>query len=316
MVAEYGGLPSTDEGGIKYVLQDWQGSTRAIVSNTGFVNARMDYQAFGEEIQTGIGQRTTTQGFDASNNLQDKYALTKRDEATGLDHTWFRKNENRAGRWTSPDPYNGSMSLGNPQSFNRYSYVNNQPTNFIDPSGLFTVCRTYSEGWVDPVTHVVNVHERTECTSYFENGGGGTIYDPGRNGGGIGDPGNHGGGVRIERDGGSTPSEPKTKKDDEYKDYNECERAEKRKCYEKGANSFYDNAPTYMFFGALGFAGGMNTIYSIIKGVSLWGVTRIAGVIGLTVGAVLGLRRAALEGDRLDKECRADIPKKCEKYKK
>jgi hypothetical protein len=26
--------------------------------------------------------------------------------------------------------------LGNPQSFNRYSYVENQPTNFIDPSGL------------------------------------------------------------------------------------------------------------------------------------------------------------------------------------
>jgi hypothetical protein len=28
------------------------------------------------------------------------------------------------------------MSLGDPQSFNRYSYVNNDPVNFIDPSGL------------------------------------------------------------------------------------------------------------------------------------------------------------------------------------
>jgi hypothetical protein len=28
------------------------------------------------------------------------------------------------------------MNLGNPQSFNRYSYVENEPTNFIDPSGL------------------------------------------------------------------------------------------------------------------------------------------------------------------------------------
>ncbi len=28
------------------------------------------------------------------------------------------------------------MSLGNPQSFNRYSYVENEPTNFVDPSGL------------------------------------------------------------------------------------------------------------------------------------------------------------------------------------
>ncbi|MBK7704839.1 MAG: hypothetical protein IPJ30_03455 [Acidobacteria bacterium] len=58
------------------------------------------------------------------------------DPATGLNHTWFRKNENRAGRWTSPDPYNGSSSVGNPQSWNRYSYVESQPTNFVDPSGL------------------------------------------------------------------------------------------------------------------------------------------------------------------------------------
>ncbi len=28
------------------------------------------------------------------------------------------------------------MNLGNPQSFNRYSYVENEPTNFVDPSGL------------------------------------------------------------------------------------------------------------------------------------------------------------------------------------
>ena len=57
----------------------------------------------------------------------------------GLDHTWFRKLENRGGRWTSPDPYNGSASIGNGQSWNRYSYVDNQPTNYVDPSGLFMI---------------------------------------------------------------------------------------------------------------------------------------------------------------------------------
>lgn len=135
-VAEYGGLQSTDEGGVKYLLADWQGSTRAIASNTGFVQTRLDYSAYGEEIASGIGQRTAAQGFGSVNSLRQKYGLTERDEATGLDHTWFRKNENRAGRWTSPDPYNGSMSTGNPQSFNRFSYVGNEPANFIDPSGL------------------------------------------------------------------------------------------------------------------------------------------------------------------------------------
>ncbi len=141
-VAEYGGLQATDEGGVKYVLQDHQGSSRAILSNSGFVNARIDYTAFGEEINSGIGQRTTAQGFGSSNTLNQKYALTERDKATGLDHTWFRKLENQAGRWTSPDPYNGSMNLGSPQSFNRYSYVENQPTNFVDPSGLLLILFT------------------------------------------------------------------------------------------------------------------------------------------------------------------------------
>ncbi|MBK9438868.1 MAG: hypothetical protein IPN51_12970 [Chloracidobacterium sp.] len=28
------------------------------------------------------------------------------------------------------------MSIGDPQSFNRYHYVGNDPLNFIDPSGL------------------------------------------------------------------------------------------------------------------------------------------------------------------------------------
>lgn len=136
MIAEYGGLHATDEGGVKYVLQDWQGSSRAVIGQTGVIKARMDYTAFGEEIQAGIGLRTSTQGFNVSSNLEQKYSRTERDKATGLDHTWFRKLENQAGRWTSPDPYNGSASLGNPQSFNRYNYVENQPTNFIDPSGL------------------------------------------------------------------------------------------------------------------------------------------------------------------------------------
>ncbi|MGH9904947.1 MAG: hypothetical protein ACRD8U_05095, partial [Pyrinomonadaceae bacterium] len=39
-------------------------------------------------------------------------------------------------RFDQPDPYDGSYSLTDPQSFNRYAYVNNDPVNFVDPSGL------------------------------------------------------------------------------------------------------------------------------------------------------------------------------------
>jgi hypothetical protein len=40
------------------------------------------------------------------------------------------------GRWLSPDPYDGSYDGSNPQSFNRYTYVMNNPLAAVDPSGL------------------------------------------------------------------------------------------------------------------------------------------------------------------------------------
>ena|SRR5688572_14378761 len=39
-------------------------------------------------------------------------------------------------RFDQPDPYGGSYDLTDPQSFNRYSYVQNDPVNFVDPNGL------------------------------------------------------------------------------------------------------------------------------------------------------------------------------------
>ena len=120
LVADYGGLSQTDEGGVKFLQQDIRGSTRCVTSISGNVLARMDYQAFGEQIPSNIGQRTMT-GFASSDSIRHRYALTENDTATGLADTWWRKLENRAGRWTSPDPYNGSISLADSQSFNRYS---------------------------------------------------------------------------------------------------------------------------------------------------------------------------------------------------
>src|SRR5229473_6034020 len=54
--------------------------------------------------------------------------MTERDDATGLDHTGWRKYESTSGRWTSPDPRGGTL--------NAYSYSGNDPVNLVDPSGL------------------------------------------------------------------------------------------------------------------------------------------------------------------------------------
>lgn len=119
---------------LRYVLTDVQGSTRALLNSSGAVLARHDYLPYGEEIVAGIGLRTSGQGFGATDTNRQKYGLTERDDTTGLDHTWWRKYENRSGRWTSPDPLRGRID--NPQSFNAYTYAANDPVNFVDPTGL------------------------------------------------------------------------------------------------------------------------------------------------------------------------------------
>jgi len=58
------------------------------------------------------------------------------DSESNLEHTWFRQFSSTQGRWTSPDPYLGSVDVGNPQSLNRYSYVIDNALSLIDPLGL------------------------------------------------------------------------------------------------------------------------------------------------------------------------------------
>lgn len=138
LVSEYG-LPGEGSGGIKYVHQGPRGSIGSVTNSNGFVVARTDHQAFGEEIGWGVGSRSLEQGYAAEPVTRQGYALTERD-STGLAHTWFRKYESLGGRWTSPDPYKGAMVPEDPQSFNRYSYVTNDPVNSVDPTGLYTAC--------------------------------------------------------------------------------------------------------------------------------------------------------------------------------
>ena len=156
--------------GLRYVLSDQQGSARTVMNNSGVgtssVVARHDYLPFGEEIWAGTGLRSSAQGFGVIDTNRHKFALTQRDDATGLDHTLWRKYDNFSGRWTSPDPYRGSMAIANPQSFNRYTYVQNDPVNFIDPTGLFCVEWTTYE---DTPTELRIISHR-EC--YLEDGGG------------------------------------------------------------------------------------------------------------------------------------------------
>ena len=84
------------------------------------------YTPYGQEINPTISA--------IGNNY--KYTGMEQDAETDLGHTQYRQFTPVEGRWMSPDPYNGSYDLTNPQSFNRYGYVNNQPMQAFDPYGL------------------------------------------------------------------------------------------------------------------------------------------------------------------------------------
>jgi uncharacterized protein RhaS with RHS repeats len=59
-----------------------------------------------------------------------------------------RHYDPQRGRFAQADPLGmGAASLENPQSLNLYSYVQNDPVNFADPSGLLTICYWNLVGW-------------------------------------------------------------------------------------------------------------------------------------------------------------------------
>jgi RHS repeat-associated protein len=113
VVAEYG-QGDGDEGGLRYVFTDRQGSARVLTDAQGQVASRRDYEPFGEELAAGTGRRTAAQGYGALDGTRQRFAQTERDAATGLDHAWWRKLDSRQGRWTSPDPYSGGVDIAEP----------------------------------------------------------------------------------------------------------------------------------------------------------------------------------------------------------
>jgi len=52
------------------------------------------------------------------------------------DEAMMRRYNRWWSRFDQPDPYDGSYNLADPQSLNRYSYVQNDPVNYVDPTGL------------------------------------------------------------------------------------------------------------------------------------------------------------------------------------
>jgi RHS repeat-associated protein len=106
----------------KPVVLDRLGSVRAWIDSQSNVE-RTKYYPFGEERQV-------------TRNDRRKFTTYIRDSFSELDYAEQRYYSSALGRFITPDPYAGSVQLGNPDTWNRYAYVNNDPVNKTDPHGL------------------------------------------------------------------------------------------------------------------------------------------------------------------------------------
>jgi RHS repeat-associated protein len=111
-----------------YRHSDWLGSSRLASTTTRTVYSDTAYGAYGEAYaESGTQDRNFT-GQDQDIVPSGSYPLYD---------FLMREYHPTWGRWVSPDPAGlAAANPGNPQSWNRYAYVLNNPTNFVDPLGL------------------------------------------------------------------------------------------------------------------------------------------------------------------------------------
>jgi RHS repeat-associated protein len=130
-----------NSGEYEYATADHLGSPRAWTDPNGnlIAGGRHDYLPFGEELFAGYGTRTTDQGYAASaqqDGQRKQFGSYERDSESGLDFVQARYYSSLHRRFTSTDPlyYQRTMVI-DPQQFNLYAYVRNNPLKFNDPSG-------------------------------------------------------------------------------------------------------------------------------------------------------------------------------------
>jgi RHS repeat-associated protein len=108
---------------LEFYHLDVLGSVRMVTNAAGAVVKRHDYFAFGEDIMGPEGDPR-------------RFTAKERDAETELHYFGARYYRSVWGRFTSVDPVMDTKeAVIDPQLWNRYTYVANRPTLYIDPDG-------------------------------------------------------------------------------------------------------------------------------------------------------------------------------------
>jgi len=105
-----------------YYHSDHLGSSNVITNDVGEEVQTLEYRPY--------GQVNVNEGEDVANH---KFTGKELDASTGLYYYGARYYDAEIGRFISADPI--VQKFANPQTLNRYSYCNNNPINYVDPTG-------------------------------------------------------------------------------------------------------------------------------------------------------------------------------------
>jgi RHS repeat-associated protein len=125
---------------VRYVLDDHQGSIAALATSGGSLAVNESFTPFGQR-RSGSSWQLPVSGSDQTTiNGISRRGYTGHNHLGGapLIHMNGRMQDPQTGRFLSADPH-----VANPastQGWNRYSYVENDPASFTDPSGFIMSC--------------------------------------------------------------------------------------------------------------------------------------------------------------------------------
>ena len=117
-----------------YLTYDHLGSVRMVTDQRGDLISRHDYAPFGQEIYNAAGRSTP---FGNSDGVSQRFTGKERDGDTtpNLDFFGARYYGSALGRFPSPDDPLVDQDPSDPQSWNLYGYVRNNPLRNIDQTG-------------------------------------------------------------------------------------------------------------------------------------------------------------------------------------
>lgn len=109
---------------------DWLGNTRVMTNVvTRGLTHQTEYTPFGVAYDGGTGG---VGNMDFNGSFMD--TLTGQ---AGLYDTVYRSQSGAQGRFLQPDPAGlAAVDMSDPQTWNRYAYVGNNPLSYVDPLGL------------------------------------------------------------------------------------------------------------------------------------------------------------------------------------